>query len=91
MKLIIGIMIILLVVLQYKLWGTTDGLSELWRLQSAVKTQEEHNQIFEKQNQQILAEVNDLKSGKDAIEAHAREDLGMIKEGEEFYQIVEKP
>lgn len=80
----------LVVLLQYKLWFTNDGVMQFQNLKIAVHNQAEENTVFAKQNQQILAEVKDLKYGHKAIEDHARKDLGMIKQDEVFYQIVEQ-
>ena len=41
-------------------------------------------------NQQHVAEVNALKTGLDGVEARAREELGMVKQGETFYVLVDK-
>ena len=51
----------------------------------------EENQQLRERNQALEAEVQDLKQGLGAIEERAREELGMIKEGETFYQIIEEP
>jgi cell division protein FtsB len=48
------------------------------------------NQSLAARNAVLMAEVQDLKSGTAAIEEHAREEMGMIKQNEVFYQIVEK-
>ncbi|MGB2517260.1 MAG: septum formation initiator family protein [Pseudomonadales bacterium] len=49
------------------------------------------NQALAQRNQQLYAEVEDLKQGLAAVEEHARSDLGMVKPNETFYQLVEKP
>lgn len=89
MKLIIATLIILLGVLQYKLWFATGGLLEVYILKHQVSEQTNQNVQVEEKNAQLRAEVEDLKAGQDAIEEHARKDLGMIKDNEVFYQLIE--
>lgn len=87
-KLII-LLLLLLVYLQYRLWFAEDSLLDVWELQQEVELQEAENARLRERNAALAAEVLDLQQGLDAIEEHAREDLGMVKEGETFYQVVE--
>lgn len=82
---------ILLVTLQYRLWVGEGSLAEVWGLKGKITEQESHNQRLRERNEQLKAEVADLKQGLEAIEERARSELGMIKEGETFYQLVDKP
>jgi cell division protein FtsB len=61
----------------------------LLRLHHAVEKQRQDNAVLAERNQLLAAEVKDLKSGRDALEERARSELGMIKPGETFFQIVE--
>ena len=88
MRIFIGILILLFVWLQYKLWYTDGGLLELWDLKHAITEQQNTNAALEAKNKVLAAEVEDLKLGIAAIEERARDELGMIKENETFYQIV---
>ena len=81
----------LLLSLQYRLWVGDGSLAEVWDLYQQVETQRDENQRLRERNQALEAEVQDLKQGLGAIEERAREELGMIKEGETFYQIIEPP
>lgn len=81
----------LLVLLQYKLWLGDGSLAEVWQLYQQVELQKEENHQLRERNQALEAEVQDLKQGLEAIEERAREELGMIREDETFYQIVEEP
>jgi cell division protein FtsB len=74
--------------LQYRLWLSGDGISELARLGDAVEQQKVENTELEERNEQLMAEVADLKSGMAAIEERARSELGMIGRNETFYQVV---
>jgi cell division protein FtsB len=74
--------------LQYRLWMSEDGVRELTRLSAAVERQKAENDDLEARNQQMVAEVADLKAGMAAIEERARSELGMIGRNETFYQVV---
>jgi cell division protein FtsB len=76
------------VLLQYRLWLSSDGVRELTRLAGAVEQQKAENSELEERNEQLVAEVADLKSGMAAIEERARSELGMIGRNETFYQVV---
>lgn len=83
------LLFMLLLSLQYRLWVGDGSLAEVWDLYQQVETQREENQQLRERNQTLEAEVQDLKKGLGAIEERAREELGMIKEDEYFYQIIE--
>jgi cell division protein FtsB len=87
-KLLLGLLL-LLVILQITLWFGGGGLLELWDQHHEVEAQRDENARLRERNEALNAEVLDLKQGLDAVEEHAREDLGMVKEGEVFYQVVE--
>lgn len=89
MKKLVILLLLLLVYLQYRLWFGEGSLQEVRDLQRAVEQQREENLQLRERNDALDAEVRDLQLGLDAIEEHAREDLGMVKEGETFYQVVE--
>jgi cell division protein FtsB len=74
--------------LQYRLWLSNDGVRELARLSQAVERQNADNAEAASRNQQLVAEVADLKAGMAAIEERARSELGMIGRNETFYQVV---
>lgn len=89
MRIAISILVILFVWLQYKLWFTDGGLVELWDSREAVAEQKSSNQQITEKNQALSAEVDDLKLGVAALEERARNELGMIKEDELFFQVVD--
>ena len=74
--------------LQYRLWLSGDGVREVARLSEAVERQKSENEELVARNQQMVAEVTDLKAGMAAIEERARSELGMIGRNETFYQVV---
>ena len=90
MKILIIILILLLVWLQYRLWVGDGSLAEVWRLNRAVEAQRAQNEGLRERNMALDAEVLDLKQGLDSIEERAREELGMVRKGETFYQVVEE-
>ncbi|MCK4608913.1 MAG: cell division protein FtsB [Gammaproteobacteria bacterium] len=88
MKPLIVLLVILLLVLQYKLWFAAGGVFQTVHLKHEVTQQQKKNMELNKRNTILMADVNALKSNDAAVEARARTDLGMIKDGEVFYQIV---
>lgn len=88
MRIIIALLIVLLVFLQYRLWVGEGSLAEVNNLQDEIAVLEQELDGLRKRNHALQAEVMDLRSGKAAIEERARSELGMIKEGETFYQVV---
>lgn len=79
---------ILLIALQYALWFSSGGIVQIWHLNHANVALKQDNAALIERNDILEAEVEDLKSGNEAIEERARNDLGMIKKGETFYQVV---
>ena len=83
------VVIVILILLQYRLWFSHDGLPSVLRLHRTVEVQRQDNAVLAERNKVLAAEVQDLKSGLDALEERARSDLGMIKQGETFFQIID--
>ena len=81
----------LIVLLQYPLWLGKGGWMRVWDLDRQVSAQQKVNDGLKRRNQNLDAEVRDLKNGVGAIEERARFELGMIKDDEVFFQILEKP
>ncbi|MDH5353951.1 MAG: cell division protein FtsB [Gammaproteobacteria bacterium] len=88
MKALNAVLIILLIGLQYKLWFGDGSLSEVVQLSRELETQKEKLHQLEDRNRILEAQVLDLQNGLDAFEEKARNDLGMIKEGETFIQLI---
>ena len=88
MKWMAGALLVVVLSLQYRLWMSGDGVRELARLSEAVERQKGENEELVARNQQMIAEVTDLKAGMTAIEERARSELGMIGRNETFYQVV---
>lgn len=90
MKIIISLLLVLFLAMQAKLWVGDEGMKEVWRLTQEVKLQRMDNQARMERNDALEAEVKDLKEGLEAVEEHARRELGMIKKGETFFQVIEE-
>ena len=89
MKILAVALAVCLILLQYRIWVSDDGLRGVDRLQRAVATQQKLDASLAERNSRLAAEVHDLKSGTAAIDELARSDLGMIGANETFYQVVE--
>ncbi len=85
------VLIVILIGLQLRLWLGNGSMHEVNALRVAVKKQSDENARLSARNEALGADVVDLKHGEQAVEARARTELGLIKPGEIFYQVVEKP
>ena len=89
MKIFLLVIAVLIGLLQYRLWYGNGGIKEIKAYQQELV--EVNKQVIEKKerNDALYAEVEDLRKGKEAIEERARYELGMMKEGETFFQVLE--
>jgi cell division protein FtsB len=83
------LLLLLLALVQFRLWVGDESLAEVWRLRQAVESQTSENALLRGRNQRLEAEVRDLKEGLEAVEERARIELGMIRKGEIYFQLVE--
>lgn len=90
MKTLILFFVALIALLQYPLWLGKGSWKSVWQLNQKVEVQTRNNQILKSRNEALDAEVRDLKSGQDAIEERARSELGMLKNDEVFYQVLDQ-
>ena len=88
MKWLAAALAVAVILLQYRVWLSVDGIREVARLRQAVATQRAENEQLADRNRQLAAEVRDLKTGMDALEERARSDLGMVARNETFYHVV---
>jgi len=88
MKILIAVLILILIGLQYKLWFGDGSLSEVVQLTHELEIQKQKLNELEQRNKILEAQVLDLQNGLDAFEEKARNDLGMIKQGETFIQLI---
>jgi len=88
MKFLLACLVVLVVLLQYRMWLGEGGMREVARLRNEIAQQKGANTSLRERNRTLAAEVQDLKKGTTAIEERARTDLGMVGQGETFYQVV---
>jgi cell division protein FtsB len=90
MRIMIVVFVALIVALQYELWFSPGGIVQSWHLKRQIAQENAQNSGLAERNAVIAADIHDLKRGNEAIEEHARNDLGMVKKGETFYQVIPK-
>jgi cell division protein FtsB len=89
LRLLMGGLALLILLLQYRLWVGEGSFAEVANLKREIATQHHELGRLRERNRALQAEVDDLRHGLEAIEERARSELGMIKEGEVFYQVIE--
>lgn len=85
------ILAVLILLLQVRLWWGESSLPETWQLESRIKAEQEKSAVLAARNAILAAEVADLQSGLDAIEERARYELGMVRQNETFFLLIDKP
>ncbi|CCN33303.1 cell division protein FtsB [Vibrio nigripulchritudo ATCC 27043] len=88
MRIFAIVLVGLLIALQYAVWFSKNGELDLATTQRDIQIQEEVNEKLRQRNQEMYAEIDDLRQGLDAIEERARNELGLIKDDETFYRII---
>ena len=88
MKILMLSLVVIVLVLQFRLWISSGGMREVWRLRRQVVAQQQVNEGLKERNRAMAGEVQDLKEGKSAIEERARTDLGMVGPNETFFQVA---
>jgi cell division protein FtsB len=91
MRWLAGILLLVLLGLQYRLWVGDGSLTQVQALKDEIIAQKAELKQLRTRNQALEAEVQDLREGLDALEERARSELGMIKHGELFLQVIEEP
>lgn len=89
-RVLFWILVILFFMLQLRLWIGEGSLADVWRLNGEIERQERQNRLSAERNKRLQAEVTNLKQGLDAVEERARTQLGMVKEDETFFLIIDK-
>jgi cell division protein FtsB len=84
------ILMVLLAGLQFRLWVGEGSLAHQFELDTQIDEQRDENQRLKRRNEKVAQEVESLKTNLESIEEKARRDLGMIKEGEIFYLVIDK-
>jgi len=81
-------LVLVLALLQYRLWFSDQGVPEVMRLRAEIAAQTAANDAQAARNDRLAAEVQNLKVGTGALEERARSELGMIGASETFYEVV---
>lgn len=89
MKWIAFILVVILTALQYRMWFGQSSFQKIQQQQQKVSQIEQENLELSNRNHKMIAELRDLQDGTEAIEERARYQLGMIKEGETFFRILD--
>jgi cell division protein FtsB len=88
-KLIVLALLVLLLLLQYRIWLGDGGIPEVLKLEADIALQQQEVARLRERNHALDAEVIDLKTGLQAIEERARSELGMIQHDEVYYQVID--
>jgi cell division protein FtsB len=86
---VLGVLLLILGFLQYRLWIAEGSLAEQNRLERQAEEQAAINQALRERNAVLEREVLELQTGNGGVEQRAREQLGLVRKGETFYQFVE--
>ncbi|WP_025821154.1 cell division protein FtsB [Shewanella marina] len=89
MKRFLFVLLLLLGVMQHRLWFGENSLPEYFNLSHQIQLQQQNNGQLVARNQVLKEEITDLRSGTGALAERARNELGMVKKGETFYRVVE--
>ncbi|MDT0617342.1 MAG: septum formation initiator family protein [Salinisphaeraceae bacterium] len=76
--------------LQFRLWVGDGGYADTHRLSQEIETLAGENEVLRARNDAMAAEIAELDDGGKAMEGRARSDLGMIKQGEQFYLVIDR-
>jgi cell division protein FtsB len=88
MRILLLLLLVLVGLIQYPLWLGRGGWLSVWDMQQQVASQRMINDGLRARNLALIAEVEDLRSGTEASEERARAELGMMRQGELFVQIL---
>ncbi|OEY67817.1 cell division protein FtsB [Marinobacter sp. X15-166B] len=89
MKILWAIMVVLILLLQVRLWVGEGSFAQVWSLQEAIDEQRAENQKLALRNERLYAEVRNLRSEQGAVEERARMNLGLIRQDETFFLVVD--
>lgn len=89
MKLLWSIMAVLILLLQVRLWIGEGSFAQVWALEQSIAEQREDNDELSVRNERLYAEVRNLRNEQGAVEERARMNLGLIRDDETFFLVVE--
>lgn len=90
MRWLVTILIVILLIFQYRLWFGEGSFAHKSELTRAVAEQKARNERLKERNRILAEEVEGLRSDPDATEERARTDLGMIRNDETFFLVLDK-
>jgi cell division protein FtsB len=90
MRVFTAVLLVLLMLLQYRLWFGKNSVPDYLALKEDVVRQQTVNEKLQQRNKLLYADTDDLKLGLEAIEERARNELGMIKGNETFFRLIPK-
>lgn len=90
MRWILTLLIVIFIALQYRLWFGQGSWEQIISLERELEEQDLINQRLRDRNEVLENEVRDLKSGLESVEERARSELGLIKDGETFYLLIDE-
>ena len=89
MKLLWTTMVVVILLLQVRLWVGEGSFAQVWALEKSIAEQREENAELATRNERLYAEVRNLRNEQGAVEERARMNLGLIREDETFFLVVE--
>jgi len=89
MKIFLSFVFLLIVLLQYRLWFVNGGIEQIKHDQLMLVDLKKQVEEKRERNAALYAEVEDLRKGQDSLAERARKDLGMIRNGETFFQVLD--
>ena len=89
MKTLWAIMVVLILLLQVRLWVGEGSFAQVWSLEQSIAEQRAENADLAARTDRLYAEVRNLRSEQGALEERARMNLGLIREDETFFLVVE--
>lgn len=76
--------------MQYRVWVGDGSVAQIKDYQARLESVKEKVKEKKERNEALYAEIEDLRIGQEAIEERARDELGMVKENETFFQVIEE-
>jgi cell division protein FtsB len=89
MKIFLSFVILLIALLQYRLWFVNGGIEQIQHDQLLLVDLKKQVEEKRERNAALYAEVEDLRKGQESLEERARKELGMIRDGETFFQVLD--
>lgn len=89
MKLLWTTMVVVILLLQVRLWVGEGSFAQVWALEKSIAEQREENAELATRNERLYAEVRNLRNEQGAVEERARMNLGLIRGDETFFLVVE--